>query len=64
MLGLLDWTMPASEKLANLTLSLDRRIARSPSWPKTPAILSNELRRLLLSDCGALYRSVEFSEPV
>ena len=38
--------MPASEMLAKLTLSLDRRIARSPSWPKTPTMLSSELRRL------------------
>jgi hypothetical protein len=44
--GLLEWTMPASEMLAKLTLNLDRRIARSPSWPKSPAVFANELRRL------------------
>jgi putative DNA primase/helicase len=44
--GLMEWSMPASEMLATLTLSLDRRIARSPSWPKTPAMFGNELRWL------------------
>jgi hypothetical protein len=44
--GLIEWCMPASEMLATLTLNLDRRIARSPSWPKTPAMFGNELRRL------------------
>jgi hypothetical protein len=44
--GLLEWTMPASELLTRLTLKLDRRIASSPHWPKTPAMLGNELRRL------------------
>jgi hypothetical protein len=44
--GLMEWSMPASEMLAKLTLSLDRRIAKSPRWPKTPNMLSNELRRL------------------
>jgi hypothetical protein len=44
--GLVEWSMPASEMLAKLTLNLDRRIARSPRWPKTPVMLSSELRRL------------------
>jgi hypothetical protein len=44
--GLMEWNYPASEMLAKLTLSLDRRIARSPGWPKTPATFGNELRRL------------------
>jgi hypothetical protein len=44
--GLLEWSMPASEMLAKLTLSLDRRVTRSASWPKTPAVFANELRRL------------------
>jgi hypothetical protein len=44
--GLMEWIYPASEMLAKLTLSLDKRIARSPSWPKTPAMFGNELRRL------------------
>ena len=44
--GLLEWTMTASEMLAKLTLSIDRRIAKSPRWPKTPIMLSSELRRL------------------
>jgi hypothetical protein len=44
--GLVEWNMPASEMLAKLTLSLDRRIAKSPRWPKTPNMLSGELRRL------------------
>jgi hypothetical protein len=45
-LGLVEWSMPASEMLATLTLSLDRRIAKSPRWPKTPIMFSSELRRL------------------
>ena len=44
--GLVEWCMPASEMLATLTRNLDRRIARSPRWPKTPAMFGNELRRL------------------
>ena len=44
--GLLEWIEPASEMHARLTLGLDRRIAKSPSWPKTPAMFGNELRRL------------------
>ena len=44
--GLLEWCEPASEMLKRLTLRLDRRIASSPSWPKTPKALSDELRRL------------------
>ena len=44
--GLVEWSMPASEMLAKLTLGLDRRIAKSPRWPKTPNMLSGELRRL------------------
>jgi hypothetical protein len=44
--GLLEWSSPASEMLAKLTRSLDRRIAKSLGWPKTPTTFSNELRRL------------------
>ena len=44
--GLLEWTATASELLAKLTLGIDRRIASSPRWPKTPSMLGNELRRL------------------
>jgi putative DNA primase/helicase len=57
--GLIEWCMPASEMLATLTLSLDRRIARSPSWPKTPAKFGNELRRLapMLAENGLFVMS-------
>jgi hypothetical protein len=44
--GMVEWSMPASEMLAKLTLDLDRSIAKSPRWPKTPNMLSSELRRL------------------
>jgi hypothetical protein len=57
--GLIEWCMPASEMLATLTLNLDRRIARSPSWPKTPAKFGNELRRLapMLAENGLFVMS-------
>jgi hypothetical protein len=57
--GLIEWCMPASEMLATLTLNLDRRIARSPSWPKTPSKFGNELRRLapMLAENGLFVMS-------
>jgi hypothetical protein len=45
-LGLLEWCAPASELHTKLTLRLERRVANSPSWPKTPRLFANELRRL------------------
>jgi hypothetical protein len=57
--GMVEWCMPASEMLATLTLNLDRRIARSPNWPKTPAMFGNELRRLapMLAERGLFFIS-------
>ena len=42
----LEWVRPASDMHAKLTLGFDLRIAKSASWPKTPAMFGNELRRL------------------
>ena len=44
--GLVEWCEPASALHSRLTLRLERRVASSPSWPKTPRMLANELRRL------------------
>jgi hypothetical protein len=44
--GIPDLGLSSSYLDRRLPLSLDRRIARSPSWPKTPAVFANELRRL------------------
>ena len=44
--GLLEWCAPATELHSQMTLDLDRRVAKSPSWPKTPRTFANELRRL------------------
>ena len=44
--GLLEWCAPASELHSKLTLRLERRVANSSSWPKTPRVFANELRRL------------------
>lgn len=51
--------MPASEMHAKLRLSLDRRITKSASWPKTPAKFGNELRRLapMLAENGLFVMS-------
>ena len=45
-LGLMEWCEPASSLHRKLTLGLERRVASSPGWPKTPRMLANELRRL------------------
>jgi hypothetical protein len=44
--GLLELCGTASELHARFTLRLEPRIAKSASWPKTPRMFANELRRL------------------
>ena len=44
--GLMALTQPPSAMLDMLSDGAGRRIARSPRWPKSPAMLTNELRRL------------------
>ena len=41
--GLMVWTGAPSELHSELTLGLDRRVAKSRSWPNTPAMFGNEL---------------------
>jgi hypothetical protein len=42
----LEWCATASKLHGKLTLGLERRVANTPSWPKTPRLFANELRRL------------------
>ena len=44
--GFMALTQPPSEMLRMLSEKVGPRIARSPRWPKSPAMLTNELRRL------------------
>jgi hypothetical protein len=52
--GFIDWTVSASDMLQTYTDRLERRVANSPKWPKTPEALGAELRRLapLLAEYG------------
>ncbi len=42
----LDWTRSATDLLDELTVSVGKRTAASPRWPKSPLGLSRELRRI------------------
>jgi hypothetical protein len=44
--GLKNWTAPPGQMLDELNDLVGRTVARSAGWPKTPSMLSNELRRL------------------
>ena len=42
----LDWTRSATDLLDELTVTVGKRTAASPRWPKSPLALSKELRRI------------------
>ena len=44
--GSLDWTMAPAEALYAFTKTVDKKVAASPAWPKTPTALGKELRWL------------------
>jgi hypothetical protein len=44
--GLSDLTLSAAQLLEGLRQEAPKRILRSPLWPKTPTLLSNQLHRL------------------
>ena len=44
--GTVDWTMPPAEALDVFTEKVEKKVAASPRWPKTPALLGSELRRI------------------
>ena len=45
--GLRDWTLLAAEMLEELRQGRHRSLVRSPLWPKTPTVLSNQLHHVL-----------------
>jgi hypothetical protein len=44
--GSFDWTMPPTEALYCFTKWVDKKVAASPRWPKTPTALGKEVRLL------------------
>jgi hypothetical protein len=44
--GSFDWTMPPAEALYCFTKWVDKKVAASPRWPKTPTALGKEVRLL------------------